>query len=76
VLAQAVSAGEAHAKDLDCVDELAAVEGLARASGSTKQRAIAEERGLPAMVAELSERFLEPIPVIPEGPVSRSATPG
>ena len=76
VLAQAVSAGEAHAKDLDCVDELAAVEGLARASGPTKQRAIAEERGLPAMVAELSERFLEPISVIPEAPVSRSATPG
>jgi carboxylate-amine ligase len=75
VLAEAVAAGRAHAKDLDCEDELAAVAGLARVPGAARQRAIAEERGLEAMVAELSERFLEPL-VIPEEPVSRSATPG
>jgi carboxylate-amine ligase len=76
VLGWAVAAGRAHAKDLDCVEELAAVSELARVSGATRQRVIAEERSLRAMVAELSERFLEPIRLSPGEPASRSAAPG
>ena len=76
VLSRAVAAGRAHAKDLNCVDELAAVTELARVSGATRQRVIAEERSLRAMVAELSERFLEPIKLSPGEPASRSAAPG
>jgi glutamate---cysteine ligase / carboxylate-amine ligase len=75
-LGHVMDAGEAHAKDLDCVEEFAATAELARLPGPATQRAIAEERGLEAMVAELSERFLEPGRLIPEEPASRSAASG
>jgi glutamate---cysteine ligase / carboxylate-amine ligase len=47
-----------HARDLQCVAELAAVGELARRPGAERQRAIASERGLPAIGAELSSLFL------------------
>jgi glutamate---cysteine ligase / carboxylate-amine ligase len=76
LLAQATAAGQAHARDLGCVDELGAVAELGRTPGAARQRAIAEERGLQAMVAELSERFLEPVQLTPGEPASRSAASG
>ena len=75
-LTAALGAGQDHAADLNCVHELAAVPELARLSGATRQRAMAEERGLEAMVEELSERFLEPAGLSSEEPASRSAAPG
>ena len=76
LLAQATAAGQAHARDLGCVDELGAVAELGRTPGAARQRAIAEESGLQAMVAELSERFLEPVQLTPGEPASRSAASG
>ena len=38
-----------HARDLDCVAELAVVGELARRPGAERQRAIASKRGLPAI---------------------------
>jgi glutamate---cysteine ligase / carboxylate-amine ligase len=73
VLEQVVEAGLPHAKDLGCAAELAAVPGLGGLPGAARQRAIAEERGLEAMVAELSERFLEPTHVSAGEPVSPPA---
>jgi carboxylate-amine ligase len=75
-LTAALGAGQVHAADLGCVDELAAVPELARLSGASRQRAMAEERGLEAMVEELSERFLEPAGLSPKEPAFRSAAPG
>jgi glutamate---cysteine ligase / carboxylate-amine ligase len=73
VLEQVVEAGLPHAKDLGCAAELAAVPGLGSLPGAARQRAIAEERGLEAMVGELSERFLEPTHISRGEPVSPPA---
>jgi glutamate---cysteine ligase / carboxylate-amine ligase len=53
-----------HAGDLGCVAELARVPELVRISGAERQRALASEGGVPAMVQELSSLFLaaEPAP--------------
>jgi glutamate---cysteine ligase / carboxylate-amine ligase len=73
VLEQVVEAGLPHAKDLGCAAELAAVPGLGSLPGAARQRAIAEEIGLEAMVGELSEHFLEPTPISAGEPVSPPA---
>jgi glutamate---cysteine ligase / carboxylate-amine ligase len=76
LLDQIMSAGEPHAADLGCATEFAAVPDLGHFPGAARQRAIAEEKGLEAMVGELSERFLEPAPVSREEPASRPAPSG
>jgi glutamate---cysteine ligase / carboxylate-amine ligase len=73
VLEQVVEAGLPHAKALGCAAELAAVPGLGSLPGAARQRAIAEEIGLEAMVGELSEHFLEPTPISAGEPVSPPA---
>ena len=84
-LADLVGRAGSHARELDCAAELAAVGELARQPGATRQRAIAGERGLPGMVAELSSLFLagrpapaahppvgsEPMPAAAEPPKPR-----
>jgi glutamate---cysteine ligase / carboxylate-amine ligase len=57
-LAGLVGRAGSHARELDCAAELAGVRELARQPGATRQRAIAGERGLPGMVAELSSLFV------------------
>jgi glutamate---cysteine ligase / carboxylate-amine ligase len=76
LLDQIMSAGEPHAADLGCTPEFATVPGLGRLPGAARQRAIAEEIGLEAMVGELSERFLAPAAVSAEEPASRPAPSG
>jgi glutamate---cysteine ligase / carboxylate-amine ligase len=58
-LAELLERARSHARDLGCRAELATVGELARLPGAERQRALASERGLPAMVAELSSLFLE-----------------
>ncbi|HEV2875619.1 MAG TPA: glutamate-cysteine ligase family protein, partial [Thermoleophilaceae bacterium] len=57
-LAALLERARSHARELDCGAELSAVSELARRPGATRQRAIAGELGLPAMVAELGSLFL------------------
>ena len=63
-LAELLERARSHARELDCGAELSAVSELARRPGARRQRAIASERGLPAMVAELSSLFLS-VPSVP-----------
>ena len=73
-LTELLARARPHAYDLECVAELASVAELARAPGAERQRALASERGLPAMVAELSSLFLavEPAPETPPAPARTS----
>ena len=48
----------AHARDLHCRDELAAAATLAEQPGASRQRALAEQLGLPGMVGTLGADFL------------------
>ena len=57
-LSELVERAVPHAGDLSCVDELGSVADLFRRPGAARQRVLAEERGLPGMVAELSSLFL------------------
>ncbi len=61
-----------HARDLECGSELASVGELTRRPGAERQRAVAGERGLPAMVEELSSLLLAVPAPAPTG--SRSAS--
>jgi carboxylate-amine ligase len=47
-----------HARDLECAAELSGVSELVRQPGAARQRALASEHGLSAMVAELSSLLL------------------
>jgi carboxylate-amine ligase len=76
LLEEAVSAGRQHAKDLGCLPELETVLALARLPGAARQRALAEESGLEEMVANLSERFLEPVALTPREAASPPAASG
>ena len=57
-LAELLERARSHARQLECGAELATVGEPARWPGARRQRALASERGLPAMVAELSSLFL------------------
>jgi carboxylate-amine ligase len=46
-----------HAAALGCLDEFSGLEPLVRANGADRQRAIAEDSGVDALVTLLSERF-------------------
>ena len=74
LLTELLARARAHAHDLECEAELARVAELARAPGAERQRALARERGLPAMVAELSSLFLavEPAPEARPAPAGAS----
>jgi carboxylate-amine ligase len=57
-LADLLGRARSHARDLECGPELASLAALAEMPGALRQLELARERGLPAMIAELSSLFL------------------
>jgi glutamate---cysteine ligase / carboxylate-amine ligase len=74
-LAEAVSAGLPHARDVRCTHELRAASGLARFPGAERQRQLADDLGFRGTVEHLSGLFLEPAGVIPEERAAGEPTP-
>jgi glutamate---cysteine ligase / carboxylate-amine ligase len=65
-LAEVVSAGLPHARDVRCRHELGAASDLGRFPGAERQRQLAADLGFRATVQHLCGLFLEPAGVIPE----------
>jgi glutamate---cysteine ligase / carboxylate-amine ligase len=74
-LAEAVSAGRPHARDVRCRHELGAASDLGRFPGSERQRQLAADLGFRATVQHLCDLFLEPAGVIPEERAAGEPTP-
>jgi carboxylate-amine ligase len=75
LLDEAIAAGEPHARELGCGDELAGAAELGRFPGADRQRALASEKGFRATVAQLSDLFLDPAGVSREATAAEQATP-
>jgi carboxylate-amine ligase len=58
-LQQLIAAAQPHAEELGCLDALGEVGALAASPGASWQRQTVRRRSLPALVARISERFLE-----------------
>ena len=74
-LAEAISAGLPHARDLRCRHELGATSDLAAFPGAERQRQLAGDLGFRATVESLAGLFLEPAGVIPEERPAGEPTP-
>jgi len=75
VLAEAISVGLPHARDVGCTYELGAAAALGRHPGAERQRQLASDQGFRATVEHLCGLFLDPAGVIPEERAAGEATP-